>query len=313
MHVLVTGASGFAGKYVVRELLAHGHRVSGLDAHVDQWHPDVPIRMVDVTDALQLETTIAELKPEGCIHLAGMAFVPRAWEAPELAVKVNVGGVIHLMEAFRKHKPDARIVVVSSSEVYGRRNREGTIDEDCALEPSNLYGVTKAAADQGARAYATHYGMQVCTARPQNHIGVGQSDQFVVSSFASQLADFAQGRTSGDMRVGNLDSERDFTDAHDVARAYRLLMESGEAGEAYNIASGRNVKIQVILESFCVIAGVSPSIRIDKALFRPTDRPALLNVQKIQASTGWQPTVPLEQSLKDIYRDIAERRGGEHA
>jgi GDP-4-dehydro-6-deoxy-D-mannose reductase len=307
MHVLVTGASGFAGRYLVRELIANGYQVTGLDAHAPTGDLGIPMRVVDITNPDQLDATIAELKPEGCIHLVGMAFVPHAWEKPALAVQVNFGGVIHLMEGFRKHAPEARIVVVSSSEVYGRSSRESRIDENDALEPSNLYGVTKVAADQGARAYAHQYGMQVCTARPQNHVGAGQSDRFVVSSFAAQLADFAQGRSNGEMCVGNLDSERDFTDVSDVARAYRLLMEKGVAGEAYNIASGRNVKIQRVLETLCSIAGVSPSIRIDKSLFRPTDRPALLCVEKIRAATGWQPEVPLEQSLKDLYHDIAER------
>jgi GDP-4-dehydro-6-deoxy-D-mannose reductase len=308
MHVLVTGANGFVGHHVIQELTSAGHAVTAMVEKPAHKLDGVPSYPVDISDAEKVDATLAKIKPDACIHLAGMAFVPMAWERPQLVLDVNVRGTINLLEAFRAHAKHSRVLVITSSEVYGRdHTSDEQIDEACALTPSNLYGVTKVAADLAALSYAQHYGMNICTARPQNHIGPGQSDQFVVSSFARQLVEYAHGKTQGSMAVGNLESERDFTDVRDVARAYRLLIESNLQGEAFNISSGKNIRIQTILETLCKIAGVSPSISIDPAYHRPTDRPAVLSSDKIRAATGWKPEYSLRTSLEDIYRDIETR------
>lgn len=308
MRVLVTGANGFVGQHVLHDLREAGHSVAALVEKPEHHIEGTTCRDLDITDADCVGNAVRDLHPDACIHLAGLAFVPMAWEKPRLALDINVGGTVNLLEAFRKHARGAHIVVVTSSEVYGRdHGTDQIIDETTTLAPSNFYGVTKVAADMSALSFANKYDMAISTARPQNHIGPGQSDRFVVSSFARQLADYAKGRTSGTMKVGNLESERDFTDVRDVARAYRLLMEKGAKGEAFNIASGKNVRIQRMLETLCKIADTSPAIAVDPEFYRATDRPALLSTEKIKNFVGWETEYPLDTTLNDIYQDIASR------
>jgi GDP-4-dehydro-6-deoxy-D-mannose reductase len=229
------------------------------------------------------------------------------WTDPELVFNVNTQGTLNLLEAFRAEAPEARLLVVSSAEVYGRDKSDRAVREDDELHPDNLYAVSKVAADLATLLYARQYGMHVMTARPQNHIGPGQNHSFVVSSFAEQLARMARKEVPAILRVGNLDSKRDFTDVRDVVRAYRLIVERGQPGMAYNIASGQNVPIMDLLQALCAIAGVEPSVEIDPERYRPTDDPPLLDISRICEHTGWRPEIHIRDSLKDIYDDIAGR------
>ena len=180
---------------------------------------------------------VSELAPDACIHLAGIAFVPLGWTDPELVFSVNLLGTINVLEAFRLGAPKARLLIVTSAEIYGRVPGSHAFAEDAPLTPDNLYAVSKMAADLSSLLYARRYGMHVMTARPGNHIGPGQSPRFVTSAFAEQIVKIARKQTEPVLKVGNLECERDFTDVRDVARAYRLIAEGGRAGEAYNISS----------------------------------------------------------------------------
>ena len=146
------------------------------------------------------------------------------------------------------------------------------------------------------------------TARPQNHIGPGQDPRFVVPAFAAQLKAIAQGRAGSCLRVGNLESEREFLDVRDVARAYRLLIEKGRAGEAYNIARGNSVRIREVLDALCRMAGVTPQIEVDPSLYRPSDSCPLLDVGKVRSDVGWQPGIDIEQSLQAVFESVPGSR-----
>ncbi|MBX7260014.1 MAG: GDP-mannose 4,6-dehydratase, partial [Candidatus Hydrogenedentes bacterium] len=140
---------------------------------------------------------------------------------------------------------------------------------------------------------------------PANHIGPGQAKDFVVSSFASQVAAIAAGKHEPVMKVGNLESEREFADVRDVVRAYRLILEKGTPGRAYNVATDHFVKIRYILDKLCELAGVKPTLEIDQALFRPTDTQARIDTTRIRTDVGWIPNIPLDQTLKDILASVA--------
>ena len=200
MKILITGSLGFVGKFIAAELVAHGHQPLLHDRHS---HEEVRF---DVTDAAATMQTIAALKPDACIHLAAIAHVPTCDKNPKSAYEINVGGTLNLLEAFRAHAPQARFLFVSTSLIYGNKARATPLQEDALCEPDHVYGITKLSADLSTLLYHRRYGLPAMTVRPANHIGPGQSPDFVVPSFAKQLREIAAGQREPVLRVGNLDS-----------------------------------------------------------------------------------------------------------
>lgn len=309
MRVLITGSAGFVGRHLIDECRRAGHRPLGFDTQPTPALPEIDQLIGSITEPYDLSRAIERLRPDACIHLAGIAFVPRGWTDPQLVMNVNLNGTLNVLEAIRVQAPETRILVVTSAEVYGREERPEPVREEDGLTPSNLYGISKMAADLGTLLYHRQYDMHVMTARPQNHIGPGQSRLFVVTSFAEQLIALKNAASpDGSLKTGNLDSERDFTDVRDVVRAYRLLVEDGKPGQTYNIASGRMAPIRHMLEQLCQHANITPNIETDPNLYRPTDRPPKLCIEKITQDVGWTPAIPLDQTLRDIYDDLLHQR-----
>jgi GDP-4-dehydro-6-deoxy-D-mannose reductase len=302
MRILVTGACGFVGRHLVAELLAHRHEPVALD--LGECPADFPATVSyhrgDIANAGQLRQAVAEIRPEGCIHLAGLAFVPIGWSDPARMMQVNLIGAINLLEALRHGAPEARLLLISSAEVYGRKSLSAPLTEDAPLQPDNPYALSKSAAESMVFLYGRSYGMPTMAARPCNHIGPGQSADFVISSFAVQLRKMASGACPPVMKVGNLDSLRMFLDVRDVVRAYRLLLEDGIPGQAYNVAGGEEKSIREMLELLCQAADVQPRLEVDPARFRPTDRLPLLDASRLTRETGWRPQIHIAQTLRDI-------------
>lgn len=309
MRVLITGAAGFVGGHAITEFRRAGHMVvatvmpgqspklDGVDA----------IEAVELGDIAGLEAIVKKHQPDACLHLAGMAFVPTAWEHPQEAFRVNVIGTINLLEAFRRHQPKVRFLTVTSAQLYGHAERSHAITEDDPPVADSIYAVSKWASDNCTRLYASRYGMHTMTARPCNHIGPGQSESFAVSSFARQMIEISLGRREPVMQVGNLESEREFTDVRDIVRAYRLIIEKGQSGQAYNISSGRLFKIQTVFDHLAKIVGVQPAVMIDEKLYRRTDTQPKISTGRLARDTGWETIVPLDQTLRDIVDDFRRR------
>jgi GDP-4-dehydro-6-deoxy-D-mannose reductase len=305
MRILVTGICGFVGHFLADELMASGHDVVGVDLSVDKTPDGVTEALCsDLTSAQSVHAAVCHLQPEACIHLGGIASPPIGRTNPELMLNTNILGTAHILEALRTETPEARVLLASTSYVYGNSETEKPIGEDAPLSPIGIYAVSKAAADMMTLAYARDYQMHAMTARAANHTGPGQSTDFVVPAFAQQIRSIGAGTQPAVMHVGNLDSERTFMDVRDVVRAYRLLIERGERGQAYNVASSERVPIRRILDQLCKAAGVAPSIETDPALYRPTDRAPLLTSARIQETTGWKPEIPFTQTLLDILAGL---------
>jgi GDP-4-dehydro-6-deoxy-D-mannose reductase len=310
MRFFVTGISGFVGTHLVDRLLAEGHDVTGvalegwtngLDSFRARGLDPAAVAALDVRDVTGLRRAIAAARPEGIFHLAGLAFVPRAQADPRLAYEVNLFGTIALLEAVRAEVPTARTVVVTSGEVYGRQERPGPIDETAPLRPVSPYGASKAAADLAALQAHLGHGLDVVRARPFNHTGPGQSPIFVCAEFAAAIA--AAERLSGPtrLRVGNLDSERDFSDVRDVVRGYLALFERGRAGAAYNVASGRATSVRAVLDALRAASPARIEIEVDPAKIRASEVPRIVaSIASIGGDTGWRPEIPFEQTLADL-------------
>ena len=306
MKVLVTGCTGFVGQHVMAALRSAGHEAVGSDVGSPAGGTSTYLPL-DVRDPDSIASVLADVAPDAVLHLGGIAFVPLGWTQPQRVFHVNTIGTLNVLDAVRQHRPSARILVVTSAEVYGSHPAPAPLAEDAPYRPDNIYGVAKAAADHAALLYAAHHRLDVMVARPSNHIGAGQSKDFVSSSFASQLAAIAAGGAPL-MRVGNLDQRRDFTDVRDVARAYVLLLERGHAGLAYNIASGHLMPVRDLLDGLCAVAQVRPQVEIDPALFRPDENRPSYDTARIRAHVGWEPEIPLRQTLEAVYADILARR-----
>jgi len=287
-------------------LRAAGHAAIGSDVGSPAGGTSTYLPL-DVRDPDSIASVLAEVAPDAILHLGGIAFVPLGWTQPQRVFHVNTIGTLNVLDAVRQHRPAARILVVTSAEVYGSHPAPAPLAEDAPYRPDNIYGVAKAAADHAALLYAAHHRLDVMVARPSNHIGAGQSKDFVSSSFASQLAAIAAGAAPR-MRVGNLDQRRDFTDVRDVARAYALLLEHGRAGLAYNIASGRLIPVRDLLDGLCDVAQVRPQVEIDPGLFRPDENRPSYDTARIRDHVGWKPEIPLRQTLEAVYADILARR-----
>ncbi|MCX6993491.1 MAG: GDP-mannose 4,6-dehydratase [Kiritimatiellaeota bacterium] len=306
MRVLVTGANGFVGRHTVHDLQQAGHTVSGFDlSNSPANQPTLDIHAGDIQDKDAVNEVVAQTRPEACVHLSALSFVPEGWRNPEALFSINLLGTIHLLEAFRRLSPGARILVVSSAEVYGLCPRPRPVQEDDLLDPDNPYAISKAAADRLALLYARQHGMMVMTVRPYNHIGPGQAPHFVVASFAAQLVAIASRQTQAPavLKVGNLDSRRDFSDVRDVARAYRLLLEHGQPGRAYNLCSQQTTTIRAILDQLCDLSGAHPAVEVDPQRYRPAGERPALDTTRIETDIHWKPEIPMSTTLRDILAE----------
>lgn len=299
-RVLITGATGFVGGYLVAHLaeVYPGWHVTGTTRH--DGHADSRFVLCDLRDAGAVASLIEQTRPGMIVHLAGQSNVPASLRDPETTLANNILGTLHLLDACRAHAPDARLLVVSSSEVYGPTPPEAQpLREERPLRPVNPYAVSKAAQEMLALQYAHSYDLDVVVARPFNHIGPGQTDRFVVSAFARQIVEIERSERRA-VSVGNVDAARDFTDVRDVVRAYTLLLEHGERGGIYNIGRGTAVVISDLLDLLCRLAHVPITIERDPDRLRPSDAPVMMgDTTRLREATGWQPEISLAQSLDE--------------
>ena len=303
MRVLVTGVAGFVGRHLLSSLRAAGHEPLPTDSRADE---SAGIAALDIRDAGAVDAAIGRLKPDACIHLAGISFVPDAARDPLALDSINVAGTLHVAQALLHHVPCARLLFISTSQVYGTRNLTGARREREPLDPASPYAGSKARAEAALQELAAHQNLNLVIARPGNHTGPGQAPKFVAPAFAAAIRDFRDGRLTS-IAVGNLDSERDFSDVRDVVAAYLLLLEKGETGGIYNISSVNHVRIGTLLTELARIAGVTPVTHVEPSRYRPTDAVPTLDTTRLRA-LGWQPAYPLERTLADLWREVDGRQ-----
>lgn len=293
MRALVTGGSGFVGTW--------------LRAHLGEMgdHVVAPGEELDVTDAGTVVEAIDGARPDAVYHLAGLAHVGHSWEDPEAFFQTNAAGTLHVLDAVRRCEPVPRVLLVSSAEVYGTAiPGELPLGEEAPLRPVSPYAASKAAAEMlGVQAHVG-WGVPVILARPFNHVGPGQASTFVVPALAGRILAARRSR-EGVLRTGNLSARRDFTDVRDVVRAYRLLVERGEPGQAYNVCSGREVAMAEVVALLMSVIGCRLELRTDPDLVRPADAAALRgDASRLRTATGWTPTITLEESVRAVVDSL---------
>lgn len=313
MRVLVTGAAGFAGRHLLRELAERGAErivgtvLSGQAAPRADGSPftaAVEWREMDVTSSTSVRAVVAGERFDEVYHLAGQSSVGESFQDPLLTWEINATGTLRLLtELERSGTGRCRVLVVSSAEVYGEVPvSEQPVGEDRIAAPVTPYGASKLGAEAVARQVSAGGRVEVVVARSFNHAGPGQDARFIFPSMALQLARIDAGGAEPVIRVGNLEARRDFLDVRDVARAYLTLLRAGGNGEVYNVCSGESHSLQELVESLVRISATGARIEIDRERFRPADIPELRGDPTRLRHLGWAPEIPLERTLQDLYR-----------
>ncbi|MBI5652566.1 MAG: GDP-mannose 4,6-dehydratase [Chloroflexi bacterium] len=307
MRALITGLNGFAGSHLADFLLTQSNveifgAGIGDTANLAHLAGRVTFSEGNLTDPGFTGDLLARTQPDRIYHLAGQAFPPISWQDPWTTLEINLRSQVNLLSAAARMNLSARILVIGSMDEYGRvEPGDLPITETTPLRPDSPYGVSKIAQDFLGLQYFLSHNLQVIRARPSNHIGPRQNEQFVTSNFAKQIAEIEIGKRDPVLRVGNLTAQRDFTDVRDMMRAYFLAIERGAPGDVYNIGSERAVSIQQVVDLLIAQSRVAIRIEHDPARMRPSDTPVMIcDASKFRAQTGWDATIALETSLRDI-------------
>jgi len=306
VRVLITGVAGFVGGHVVDFLRAEQPEatVVGLDNHPGTRAHTLGIEIVpaDLQDAASVKAAIDRVRPDRLVHLAAQSSPQRSWDDPAGTLRTNVLGMLHLLEAVRSGGGAPRILAVGSADEYGLvKPDEVPLREDAPLRPTSPYAASKVAQGYLALQYALSPGLHVVRTRTFHHTGPRRGEQFAESSFARQLAEIEAGQRPPRLEVGNLQAVRDFTDVGDVVRAYWMLLERGAPGEVYNVCSGRGVRLADLLDRLIALSGLRVEVQVDAARLRPVDAPILVgDPGRLRAATGWEPTIPLDRTLRNL-------------
>lgn len=308
-RALITGVTGFVGSHLAEYLLSKDIEVYGTyrwrskTENIEKIKNRIKLLETDIRDGHSLEIAIKEAEPDYIFHLAAQSFVPMSWRAPADTLETNIIGTVHLFEAARKSKTDTKIHVAGSSEEYGMvYENELPIKETNPLRPLSPYAVSKVAQDKLAYQYHMSYGLNIVLTRAFNHTGPKRGHVFVTSNFSKQIAEIENGTKEPVIHVGNLNAKRDFTDVRDVVKAYYLAVTKAKFGEVYNICSENARTIQSVLDMLINLSKTK-DIRVEKdpSRMRPSDVEVLQgDCSKFREHTGWKPTIPFEQTMKDL-------------
>jgi GDP-4-dehydro-6-deoxy-D-mannose reductase len=316
-RVLITGVTGFVGSHLAEYALGLGAEVYGCyrwrskTENIDHIRHRITLIEADLRDLSSVQNLVTLAAPDYIVHLAAQSFVAASWQAPAETLYTNSVSQVNLLEAIRSRKSAApRFIVIGSSEEYGLvHEHELPIRESNPLRPLSPYAVSKVTQDLMGYQYFQSYGLPIMRTRAFNHEGPRRGDVFVTSNFAKQVVEIETGKRPPVISVGNLMARRDYTDVRDIVRGYWRLLEAGEPGEVYNLATGKAWAIREVVD-FMIAASHVPGIKVeeDPARLRPSDVPVLIgDASYIEKSVGWKPVIPFEQTLADTLEYWRQR------
>lgn len=270
--VLITGAGGFVGKYLIKEFKKQDYEIIACDINKKQvFDNDIKYYDMDILNKELVDNIINDCQPDYLINLAAISSVGLSWTIPDKTIEVNVVGTLNLLEAVKKYCPKCKILLIGSSEEYESKDRP--LKEDDVVNANNPYGISKISQENFAKLYSEKYGLNIVCTRSFNHTGIGQLDQFVIPSFCKQVAEIEKTNKPGKIYVGNLSAHRDISDVKDIVKVYRSLLENETYELIYNVGSGNTYKIEDLLKYIISLSNQEIEIVIDKDKIRPVDTP----------------------------------------
>ncbi|UAY53118.1 GDP-mannose 4,6-dehydratase [Ferruginibacter albus] len=308
---LITGYSGFVSHHFLNylESLQQPCNILGVDINEAAFdlgsykYVQGSFKNVNLLNREEVDVLIHDYKPDYILHLASYSSVASSWKNPVTSFVNNTNIFLNLVEQVRLLGLACRILSVGSSEEYGKVDVSTLpLHEELPTNPVSPYAVARVSQEMLSQIYAKSYGLDIVLTRSFNHIGPGQKEMFAISSFAKKMIGIKHS-SSGEktMTVGDIEIVRDFVDVRDVVKAYYLLLQKGEKGEIYNICSGKGITLKEVLQTMKNILQIEVNIQIDKELIRPADNPVIIGSnKKIKDKIGWQPSISLETSLKDL-------------
>ena len=307
MKALITGISGFVGSHLAEHLLETtdwqvAGTVFGPTGSIEPMRGRLELYPAELSRLEVMAFVLEQARPDAIIHLAAQPLVSASRLDPWGTLETNIRVQLNVLEGVAQVCPKCRVLVVGSSEEYGQIKPEDLpIDEEAPLRPLSAYALSKVAQDLMGLQYYLTKGLHVVRARPFNHLGPRQRTGFVAPDFASQIAAAEQGLRPPAIEVGNLAVRRDFSDVRDVVRAYALLIAHGEPGAVYNIGAGVSHSVHELLDTLLAYSRVPIEVRKDPQRLRASETPDIVcDATRIRERTGWQATIPFEQSLRDI-------------
>ncbi len=299
MKSLITGIGGFVGPYLARHLIDNGHKVYGIE-RAQRKVKGCETYIADILDKKKIAEIMQKVRPDYIFHLAGQSSVEVSWKEPKLTRDINVNGTVNLLNSVVRARISPKIIIVSSSEIYGRPEKL-PVKESHPLRPTSPYGESRLEQEKALKEFINRHKLQIAVARSFPHTGPGQIPKFVCPAFAEQIAMIEKKKAEPLIKVGSLDNERDFSDVRDVVRAYLLMAEKGRIGEAYNVCSGKAWKIRKILKFLLKNSTARPKVTVDPAKLRKGDMKKVVGSHsKLTKETGWKPEMKFEQTLLDI-------------
>ena len=298
---LIFGIGGFVGPYLAKELIDNGYKVYGTDT-------------VDSTSAFSYEgyykcnilekenvrKIIEVVQPTHIINLAAISSVGQSWKIPDVTMQVNVNGTLNIFEGCLTSNIKPKILLIGSSEEYIPSDKP--INEETEINANNPYGISKVAQEQFAKIYREKYNWDIFCVRAFNHIGVGQRDTFVIPSWCKQVAEIEKGIREPKLIVGNINVSRDFTDVRDIVHAYRLVLESNNSSEIYNVGQGKAFLLSDILNYIISLSSKDIKVEINQDLIRPNDNAIICcDNNKIKKKLNWKPKYDVLDTIKEIY------------
>lgn len=296
--VLIIGAGGFVGEYLIKEFQKNNYQIIACDiGKKEKFDKEISYFDIDILNKQLVNNIINKTKPDYLINLAAISSVGMSWKIPDKTIQINVIGTINILEAIKEYCPTCKVLLIGSSEEYESIDRP--LKEEDSIKANNPYGISKIAQENFAKLYSEKYGLKIVCTRSFNHTGIGQLDQFVIPSFCKQVAEIEKTKKSGKISVGNLSAYRDISDVRDIVYVYRKLLENDNNQFIYNVGSGKVYQIEELLKYIISLSTQKIEIVIDENKLRPVDTPYICcDNTKIKEYFN---NTDIKETIKEMY------------